>query len=96
MKAVKGNKEYSIDESQKNDYQSRGFDIKDDDGKVIAYGRGKTVPYEDYEKIKSENGKLTEELKKLSEENEKLNKKLKESKAETKSSGKEGKKDGEQ
>lgn len=46
MKAVKGNKEYMIDESQKKTYQDRGYDIKDSDGKVIAYGRGKTVPYD--------------------------------------------------
>lgn len=48
MKAVKGNKEYSIDETQKNQYQESGFDIKDDSGSVIAYGRGKTVPFGDY------------------------------------------------
>ena len=29
-------------------YQDSGFDILNDDGEVIAYGRGKTVPYEDH------------------------------------------------
>ena len=48
MRAIKGNKEYIIDESQKKAYQDSGFDIMDDDGKVIGYGRGKTVPFEDY------------------------------------------------
>ena len=43
MKAEKGNREYFIDESQKKLYQDRGFDIKNDEGTVIAYGRGKTV-----------------------------------------------------
>lgn len=47
MKAVKGNKEYTIDESQQKAYQDAGFDIAED-GNVIAYGRGKTVPYDDY------------------------------------------------
>ena len=54
MRASKGNKEYSIDESQLKAYQGRGFDIKDDDGSVIAYGRGKTVPYGDYIALKEE------------------------------------------
>lgn len=48
MKAVKGNKEYSIGESQQKGYQDAGFDIYDDGGALIAYGRGKTVPYGDY------------------------------------------------
>lgn len=48
MKAVKRNKEYMIDEKQKKAYQEAGFDIYDDDGKKLAYGRGKTVPYADY------------------------------------------------
>lgn len=48
MKAVKGNKEYSINEAQKKNYMDNGFDIIGDDGSVISYGRGKTVPYDDY------------------------------------------------
>lgn len=48
MRAAKGNREYTIDESQKKHYQDAGFDILDTDGSVIAYGRGKTVPYEDH------------------------------------------------
>lgn len=48
MKASKNNKEYMIHESQEKSYQEAGYDILDDDGKIILYGRGKTVPYEDY------------------------------------------------
>lgn len=48
MKAVKGNKEYTINESQKKFYQESGFDIFDENGEVVAYGRGKTVPYDDH------------------------------------------------
>lgn len=48
MKAVKRNKEYTIDEKQKKSYQEAGFDIYDNNGEKIAYGRGKTVPYADY------------------------------------------------
>lgn len=54
MKAAKGNKEYTIDESQQKAYQDGGFDIKGDDGSVIAYGRGKTVSYGDYMALKEE------------------------------------------
>lgn len=54
MKAAKGNKEYTIDESQRKSYQDSGYDIKDNAGNVIAYGRGKTVPYSDYMELKAE------------------------------------------
>lgn len=48
MKAIKGNKEYTVDEKQKAFYVDEGYDILGDDGEVIAYGKGKTVPYETY------------------------------------------------
>lgn len=54
MKAVKGNKEYTIDESQQKFYEDSGFDIKDDNGHVVAYGRGKSVPYGEYMAVKKE------------------------------------------
>ncbi len=53
MKAVKGNREYNITEAEKTGYVNSGFDIVEN-GKVIAYGKGKTVPYEEYEKLKKE------------------------------------------
>lgn len=52
MKATKGNKVYTIDESQKNSYVKQGFDIIKD-GKIIEYGAGKTVPFEDYMKLQA-------------------------------------------
>lgn len=64
MRAVKGNKEYMIDESQKKLYQDAGFDIVED-GKVIAYGRGKTVPYDDYMKAVKEIERLHDMITKL-------------------------------
>lgn len=54
MRAVKGNKEYMIDESQQKFYQDGGFDILGDDGSVVAYGRGKTVAYDEYVKATKE------------------------------------------
>lgn len=78
MKAVKGNKEYSIDDTQQKTYQNAGFDIVKD-GEVIAYGRGKTVPYDDYMKADKEIRRLNNlaadrftEIESLKEEIEKL------------------------
>lgn len=68
MKASKGNKVYSISETQKKSYLEAGYDITGDNGKVIATGIGKTVPYEDYEKALTENAALKEEVKKAKEE----------------------------
>ena len=45
MKATKGNKVYTIDETQKAMYQAQGYDIVDDEGKIVQYGAGKTVSY---------------------------------------------------
>lgn len=61
MKAVKGNKQYTINEAQKKFYQDGGFDIYDDEGKLIAYGRDKKVPYEEYAALKEEVEKLKED-----------------------------------
>lgn len=52
MKAVKANKEYTIAEQEQKRYIADGYDIVDDKG--IAYGRGKTVPYEQYKKVLDE------------------------------------------
>ena len=62
MRAVKGNKVYTIDEGQKAHYRDAGFDIMGDDGEIIAYGKGKTVPYDEYEALKAENEALKEKL----------------------------------
>lgn len=54
MKAIKANKVYTITEAEKKRYIDQGYDIVGDDGKVVAYGRGKTVPYDEYMKVKKE------------------------------------------
>lgn len=64
MTAEKGNKVYTVDESTKAAYQAAGFDIYED-GKVIAYGKGKNVPYEDYMTLQEENKKLKEQVAEL-------------------------------
>lgn len=58
MKALKGNKVYTIGESEKAHYISLGFDIQDDEGNVIAYGQGKTIPYEKYAELENAHKKL--------------------------------------
>lgn len=95
MRAVKGNKEYMIDESQQKGYQDAGFDILDDDGNVIAFGRGKTVSYDDHMKAVKEIGKLQElaaersaEIEALKAENERLKEaSMQEKRAGTKKAG---------
>lgn len=54
MKAVKANKEYTIAEQEQKRYIADGYDIVDDKGNIIAYGRGKTVSYEKYRKVLDE------------------------------------------
>ena len=54
MKAVKENREYTISETEKDYYNPKGFDILDDSGEVIAYGKGKTVSYDEYARVVKE------------------------------------------
>lgn len=74
MKATKGNKVYTIDETQKAMYKAQGYDITDDQGKVIEYGAGKSVSYEEYKTLEEKALKLEKENKKLKEENKELKK----------------------
>lgn len=74
MKATKGNKVYTIDETQKAMYQAQGYDIVGDDGKIIQYGAGKTVPYEEYKALEEKAAKLEKENKKLKDEIKELKK----------------------
>lgn len=76
MRAVKGNKEYTIDESQQKSYQDAGFDIVGDDGKVTAYGRGKTVTYDEYMKAVKEIERLQALSAEMDAENETLREEL--------------------
>ena len=55
MKAVKGNREYDIEQKDVETYRKDGFDISDDKGNIIAYGAGKSVSYDKYEALKAEN-----------------------------------------
>ena len=74
MKATKGNKVYTIDETQKAMYQAQGYDITDDAGNIIENGAGKSVSYEEYKTLEERALKLEKENKKLKEENKELKK----------------------
>ena len=74
MKATKGNKVYTIDETQKDMYQAQGYDITDDAGNIIEYGAGKSVSYGEYKILEEMALKLEMENKKLKVENKELKK----------------------
>lgn len=63
MKAVRENKEYTITEELKQYYKDSGFDIYDDEGNVIEYGRGKTVSMEEHLKALDRIVELEEQVK---------------------------------
>lgn len=78
MQAVKGNKVYTIGESEKARYIAMGYDITE--GKeVIAHGKGKTVSYDEYVKVLQENETLKQELEVLKQEDDKAKKTTKKS-----------------
>ena len=65
MKATKGNKTYTITEQEKRRYVEAGYDIQSDSGETISYGRGRTVPMDQYME-------LAEKYKNLDENNAEL------------------------
>jgi hypothetical protein len=61
MKAVKANKVYTIDETQKAAYLAQGYDITDDKGNVTEHSPTSTVSRAEYDKLKAEYEKLKAE-----------------------------------
>lgn len=68
MRAVKANKEYAVTEENKELYRNQGFDIFDDDGKLLECGKGKKVAYETYRELQRENEALKKTLQSRAEE----------------------------
>ena len=64
MRAVKENKEYTIEESQKGFYLAQGFDIYGDDGELVEAAPGKTVSYDEYAALQAKLEELEAELQK--------------------------------
>ena len=77
MKATKGNKVYTITEEQRKFYVDAGYDVMDDEGEVVEYGKGKTVPYAEYATVKKELDELkaAQDTEKPPEKSEKQSKK---------------------
>ena len=88
MTAERGNKVYTIDESMKAQYQNDGYDIRDDNGEAIAYGAGKTVPYDEHMQAVKEVERLQRLCTDLQEEKTGLQKELETIKAEKKPASK--------
>ena len=68
MKAIKANRVYTISEQDKESFRKQGYDIYDDKGKVVAYGAGKTVPYEQYAELLEKYEALKKKTAKKAEE----------------------------
>ena len=62
MKAIKGNKVYTVDETSKKAYLSQGYDIIDDSGDIIEHSPTATVPYSEYAKVIAENEVLQSQI----------------------------------
>lgn len=76
MKAVKANKEYVVTAENKAFYIKQGFDIIDEAGNLVAYGAGKTVPYDDHMRAVKEVERLQVLCAELQEEKAGLQKEL--------------------
>ena len=75
MKAIKANRQYTITEADVKSFAKEGYDVYDDNGNIVAYGAGKTVPYEKFIAVQKENEELQSEIKALKDEIAKLRKK---------------------
>lgn len=69
MRAVKDNKVYNISKMQKDEYLTLGYDIYDDEGKILEHSPKATVPYSDYEKVVKERDELKAQLSKSAGDN---------------------------
>lgn len=69
MKARKENKVYTIEtESEKQRYLKAGYDIYDENGKIVAYSPLKKVAYSEYARLEAENKILHERIAELEAE----------------------------
>lgn len=74
MIAIKENRQYTINDTDVQAFAKDGYDVYDDHGNIIAYGVGKTVPYEKYVKAEAQIERLQEEIIALQEQILKLKK----------------------
>lgn len=75
MKAKKENKVYKVTtDVEKQRYLKDGYDIYDDDGKIIEYSPLKKIEYGKYKKLEEENNSLKAEIESLKAETSKKTK----------------------
>ena len=77
MIARKENREYTINETDVQSFAKEGYDVYDDAGNLVAYGVGKTVPFDRYMKLMEQNEKLQDEIIALREQIKALTKETK-------------------
>lgn len=77
MVAIKENRQYTINETDVQSFAKEGYDVYDDNGNIIAYGVGKSVPYEKYMRLMEQVEALQEEIIDLKEQIKKLEAKKK-------------------
>ena len=60
MKAVKDNKVYTVDEKSAKGYLARGYDIYDDNGKLIERSPSSTISRREYDELSAKYNELLE------------------------------------
>lgn len=65
MTAKKDNKVYTISEMAMESYLAMGYDIFDEEGKLLKRSSKATVPYSEYEKVVKERDELKSQLEKV-------------------------------
>ncbi len=71
MKAIKDNKEYTVTNESKQHYIDTGFDIVDENGEIIEYGRGKMVSLEEHNQALERIKELEAQLKSSTKQEDK-------------------------
>mgnify|MGYP003083019277 FL=1 len=71
MKAIKDNKEYTVTNESKQHYIDTGFDIVDENGEIIDYGRGKMVSLEEHNQALERIKELEAQLKSSAKQEDK-------------------------
>ena len=77
MVAIKENRQYTINDTDVQSFAKEGYDVYDDNGNIVAYGMGKTVPYEKYMKLMEHVEALQDEIIELREKVKNLESKKK-------------------
>ena len=72
MLAVKENREYTINDTDVQSFANEGYDVFDDNGNLIAYGKGKSVSFDKYMKVVEQTEKLQDEIIELREQIKRL------------------------